>query len=88
MHIYKHINIYIYIYTKIKKPKTRCVRVNIKQKNQFSIVTNISVVLHNLLPCISIYVYEHMYKYTLQVLSEVVYYGTASLESYNVGTKN
>ena len=44
--------IYIYIYTKTKKPKTRCVRVNIKQKNTFSIVTNISVVLHNLLQCV------------------------------------
>ena len=32
--------IYIYyIYTKIKKPKTGCVRVNIKQKNTFSIIT-------------------------------------------------
>ena len=30
-----HCNIYIYIY--IKKPKNRCVRVNIKQKNTFSI---------------------------------------------------
>ena len=81
IHTYTHVHtynvkiiytcIYIYIYTKIKKPKTRCVRVNIKQKNQFSIVTNISVVLHNLLPCIYIYIYiyiyEHMYKYTLQV---------------------
>ena len=26
--------------------------------------------------------------YKFVVLSEVVYYGTASLESYNVGTKN
>ena len=34
---------YIYIYVKIKKPKNRCVRVNIKQENTFSIVTNISV---------------------------------------------
>ena len=34
------------IYTKIKKPQTRCVRVTIKSKNTFSIVTNISVVLH------------------------------------------
>ena len=89
MHIY--IYIYIYIYTKIIKPKTRCVRVNIKQKNQFSIVTNISVVLHNLLPSIYIYIYMNicintLYKFV--VLSEVVYYGTASLESCNVGTKN
>ena len=54
---------YIYIYTKIKKPKTRCVRVNIKQKNTFSIVTNISVVLHNLLKCGSYLFYkEHFYK--------------------------
>ena len=29
-YIYIHIYIYIYIYAKIKKPKTRCVRVNIK----------------------------------------------------------
>ena len=41
--------IYIYPYTKIKKRKTKCVRVNIKQKNSFSIITNIFVVLHNLL---------------------------------------
>ena len=30
MNIYMNIYIYIYIYTKIKMPKTRCVRVNIK----------------------------------------------------------
>ena len=90
MYVYIYIyNIYIYIYTKIKKPKTRCVRVNIKQKKQFSIVTNISVVLHNLLPCIYIYMnicINTLYKFV--VLSEVVYDGTASLESCNVGTKN
>ena len=59
----KFFDIYIYIYAKIKKPKTRCVRVNIKQKNTFSIVTNISVVLHNLLQCVSYLFYkEHFYK--------------------------
>ena len=47
-----YIYIYMFIYTKIKKPKTRCVRVNIQYKNTFSIVTNISVVLHNLLQCV------------------------------------
>ena len=37
---------YIYIYIqKLKSQKTRCVRVNIKQKKTFSIVTNVSVVL-------------------------------------------
>ena len=45
-----YIYIYIYIY-KNQKPKTRCVGVknkqkkHIKQKNTFSIVTNVSVVL-------------------------------------------
>ena len=49
-----YIYIYIYIHNKkIKMPTTRCVGVNIKQKNKFSIVTNISVVLHNPLQCVS-----------------------------------
>ena len=39
------------LYTKIKKLKTRCVRVNIKKKNTISILKNISVVLHNLRQC-------------------------------------
>ena len=52
-----YIYIYKYVYTKIKKPKTRCAGVNVKRKNTFSIVTNISVVLHNLLQCIYICVY-------------------------------
>ena len=47
-----YIYIYIYIYTKIKNLKTRCARVNIKEKDTFSTVTNISVVLHNLLQCV------------------------------------
>ena len=50
--IYLFVCLDIYIYTKIKKPKTRCVGVNIKQKNTFSIVTSISVALHNLLQCV------------------------------------
>ena len=54
---------YIYIYTKIKKPKTRCVRENIKQKNTFSILTNISFVLHNLLQCYEVEGYVKESKY-------------------------
>ena len=52
--IYICIYIYIYIYIHIHlftnyKPKTRCVGVN-----TFLFLTNISVVLHNLLQCVSL----------------------------------
>ena len=57
--IYTYIYIYIYLYlhlihTKIKKPKTGCVRMNINSRNIFSSLTNIWVVLHNLLQCVLI----------------------------------
>ena len=48
----KYIYIYIYIYTiKIYKPKTSCVGVILNKKSTFFILTNISVVLHNLPQC-------------------------------------
>ena len=54
IYMYIHIYIYIYIYIHIHlftnyKPKTRCVGVN-----TFLFLTNISVVLHNLLQCVSL----------------------------------
>ena len=42
---------YIYIYINYK-PKTRCAGVILNEKNTLSILTNISVVLHNLLHCV------------------------------------
>ena len=50
--IYIYIYIYIYIHIHLftnYKPKTRCVGVN-----TFLFLTNISVVLHNLLQCVSL----------------------------------
>ena len=57
IHTYIYIYIYLYlhlIHTKIKKPKTGCVRMNINSRNIFSSLTNIWVVLHNLLQCVLI----------------------------------
>ena len=40
-------------------PETRCVGVNIKyKKNTFLILTNISIVLHNLLQCVSFFFFS------------------------------
>ena len=48
-----YVCIYVCIYKlKSQTQDARCARVNIKQKNTFSVLKNISVVLHNLLQCV------------------------------------
>ena len=43
---------YIYMFYQSYKAETRCVGVSIKLKNAFLSLTNISVVLHNVLQCV------------------------------------
>ena len=56
--------IYLYIYTKIKKPKTRCVGGNIKQKNTKNSFqsTEIFVTIENVFFCL-IYIYMYIFIY-------------------------